>query len=89
MRRYPAQVDCAGATGLSRRAATPAGDYLLLSMFVKSLIPSKRQSMFQKIFYIFYIHIQGEHGERECTEPFINYLYFSQYVVDNDNNNGP
>lgn len=46
--------------------------------------------MFQKIFYIFYIHIQGEHGERECTKPFINYLYFSQYVVDNDNNNnGP
>lgn len=89
MRRYPAQVDCAGTTSLSRRAATPAGDYLLLSMFVKSLIPSKRQSMFQKIFYIFYIHIQGEHGERECTEPFINYLYFSQYVVDNDNNNGP
>lgn len=41
MRRYQAQVDCAGATSFFGRAATPAGDYLLLSMFVKSLIPSK------------------------------------------------
>lgn len=87
MRRYLAQVDPAGATSFSWGATILPGACLLLLVFVKQLIFSKCQSVFQKTFYIFQIYIQGEREEMECMEPFMNYLHVNQYVTDNDNNN--